>query len=213
MDLLTIGHSNHTIKAFICLLHQHRVTAIADVRSHPYSRYLSHFNQAALRAALKDQGIHYGFLGQELGARPNDPDCYVAGKAVYEKIAATEAFSQGIQRVLKGRETYKIALMCAEKDPLTCHRAILICQHLRHFDLAIAHILSDGELETHHHLEDRMLAKHRFHDVSQDIEQVHLSLFSDRAPSREDCLITAYRLQGDEIAYIEKQATNHDPSN
>ncbi|MGD1875609.1 MAG: DUF488 family protein [Mastigocoleus sp.] len=45
MKLFTIGHSNHTIEAFITLLKKHEITAIADVRSHPYSRYLEHFNQ------------------------------------------------------------------------------------------------------------------------------------------------------------------------
>lgn len=55
-----------------------------------------------LKTALLDAGIQYVFLGKELGARPADQSCYIDGKALYEKIAATEIFSQGIQRLLKG---------------------------------------------------------------------------------------------------------------
>ncbi|HAA33261.1 MAG TPA: hypothetical protein DCE56_43005 [Cyanobacteria bacterium UBA8553] len=212
MELFTIGHSNLSIDAFIGLLQQHGITAVADVRSHPYSRFLPHFNQSALKAALLDAGIQYVFLGNELGARSADQSCYVDGKASYEKIAATELFSQGIQRILKGSEKYKISLMCAEKDPLTCHRAILVCQHLRDFDLEIQHILSNGYLESHEQLEDRLLVLHGLNQSQLDeATPKQLSLFEE-VPiqeslienfSREDCLKQAYKLQGEQIAYID----------
>ena len=210
MDLFTIGHSNHSIETFLDLLHQHQVTAVADVRSHPHSRYLPHFNKDALKAALVDQRLQYVFLGQELGARPQNLDCYVEGKAMYEKIAGTVDFQQGLNRIVKGAEKYKIALMCAEKDPLTCHRAILICQHLRKFDLEISHILNDGNLESHHHLEDRLLIQQGFQEVADSIHQVQLSLFRGDLPSREDCLAKAYQLQGNELAYVEQEEREHD---
>lgn len=211
MELFTIGHSNHSIETFIALLQQNDVTALADVRSHPYSRYLPHFNQRSLKTALFDAGIRYVFLGRELGARSNDPTCYVDGKALYERIASTELFSQGIQRILKGAETYKIALMCAEKDPITCHRAILVCQHLREFDLDINHILRNGNLEAHQHLEERLLDLHRLKQP-ESIEPVQLSLFNEVSIptqsslqySRKDSLKEAYKRQGNQIAYIEK---------
>lgn len=207
MELFTIGHSNHTIKTFISLLRQHDITAIGDVRSHPYSRFLPHFSRVELQKALESEGIYYVFLGQELGARPNNPECYFDGKATYEKIAATDAFQQGIQRILRGLEKHRIALMCAEQDPLTCHRAILICHHLCKFNLAITHILKNGELESHSHLEERMLVKH-------NLNQVQLSLFDieypTNLPSREECLEKAYKLQGEEIAYVETKHDNHE---
>lgn len=202
MDLFTIGHSNQTIEEFISLLQQHKVNAVADVRSNPYSHYLPHFNQPVLKEALIDKSIRYVFLGQELGARSNNADCYVEGKAIYEKIAQTKAFHQGIQRVLEGIQSYRIALMCAEKDPITCHRAILVCQHLRKFDLTINHILRNGDLELHHQLENRMLAKHGFTAFSDGSENNQLTLFDIPLPAREYCLQEAYALQGNEIAYI-----------
>jgi len=216
MDLFTIGHSNHEIEAFVSLLQRHGVTAVADVRSHPYSRFLPHFNRAALKEYLVKEGIRYVFLGQELGARPSIQECYVDGKAVYEKIAATDEFHEGIQRVLKGLRKYQISLMCAEKDPLTCHRAVLVCQHLRHFDLKINHILKNGDLEPHIYLEERMLTKHGFTEFAEiQKEQVQLSLFNQQnysLPTREECLEKAYQLQGDEIAYVEKRNDVHESS-
>ncbi len=212
MELFTVGHSNLSIQAFIELLQKHGVTALADVRSHPYSRYLPHFNQAALKIALLDNRIRYVFLGSELGARSSDPSCYVEGKALYEKIAATELFSAGIQRVLKGAQTYKIALMCAEKDPITCHRAILVCQHLRNSRLKISHILQNGSLETHQHLENRILDLYGLNQL-EILESRQLSLFEEQSvlekspnrQSREDAIRAAYKKQGEQIAYVKKK--------
>jgi uncharacterized protein (DUF488 family) len=217
MELLTIGHSNHEISTFIALLKKRQVTAIADVRSHPYSRFFPHFNQTALQKALAREKIHYVFLGRELGARPSNPECYLEGKAVYEKIAATEEFHDGIQRILKGLQTYNIALMCAEQDPLTCHRAILDCQYLRQFNVSIRHILKDGELETHDQLEQRMLAKHKLTKFAEDREQpIQLSLFTSadhNIPTRQECLEKAYQLQGAKIAYIEQGNDDDEQTN
>jgi len=212
MELFSIGHSNHEIDAFISMLRKHGVTAVADVRSHPYSRFLPHFNQACLQEFLAKEEIHYVFLGQELGARPSNRDCYVDGKAVYEQIAATDAFHEGIQRIQNGLKKHKISLMCAEKDPLTCHRAILVCQHLRHLDIDINHILKNGDIESHEHLEERMLLKHGFKEFSE-AQEAQVSLFSQNGlPTREECLRKAYCLQGDEIAYVEKRNDENEES-
>lgn len=98
--IFTIGHSNHNIDKFIQLLKEHQVTAIGDVRSSPYSRYLSHFKQAELEFYLKDNEINYVFLGKELGARPEDENCYVDGKAIYEKIAARALFKAKVTDIV-----------------------------------------------------------------------------------------------------------------
>lgn len=181
MELFTIGHSNHTIETFIELLKKHQITALADVRSHPYSRYLPHFNKSQLQDHLKTANIHYVFLGEELGARPKNPECYIDGKAVYEKIAETELFKVGIQRIIKGVEKHRIALMCAEKDPFVCHRALLVCQNLRNIpNLEINHIKSDGSLESHHKLEERLFNQRGFNQpLALDSAPLQLSLFAD----------------------------------
>ncbi len=216
-ELFTIGHSNLSIEAFISLLQQHEITAIVDVRSHPYSRYLPHFNKSEVQVALQNAGIEYRFLGRELGARPNDPSCYVDGKAPYENIAATQLFEQGIKRLLKGADNYRIALMCAERDPITCHRSILVCQHLREFELNINHILTDGNLEPHEAFEERLLNLHGLNKSESEPKQ--LSLFDepqlqeslDNQKTREECLKEAYKRQGDKIAYkLDKESDRHE---
>lgn len=203
-QLFTIGHSNLTIEAFIPLLQLHQITAVADVRSHPYSRYLPHFNKAEVKTALLKNGIQYVFLGQELGARTDDLSCYdLTGKALYDRIAKTALFSEGIQRLLKGIEQYKIALMCAEKDPMTCHRTILVCRNLKPFNLQINHVLSDGTLETHEQLEERLLRKfNKGKDINHPLQ---LSLFEVAPPPSEINLEDAYHRQGLEIAYVNKE--------
>jgi uncharacterized protein (DUF488 family) len=216
MELFTIGHSNYEIDAFIALLKKHQISAVADVRSHPYSRFLPHFNQSVLQKILSKEHIHYVFLGQELGARSDNPKCYVDGKAVYERIAKTDEFHQGLQRILQGLMKHKISLMCAEKDPLTCHRAVLVCQYIRHLDININHILKGGDLESHSHLEERMLAKHGFlESPGIQEQQAQLSLFDQQnstLTTKEENLEKAYRLQGDEIAYVERN-DKHERSN
>lgn len=210
-QLFTIGHSNLDKDSFVSLLNQHNITALADVRSSPYSRYLPHFNKDNLNHKLSNLGIKYVFLGQELGARPKDRNCYIEGKAVYEKIAKTSLFSKGIERILKGCQSYNIALMCAEKDPITCHRAILVCQHLKQFPIQINHILHDGTLETHQQLEKRLLKIHNLAPPGTE-KLIQLNLFDslpDQAPcqtlSLEESLTEAYRRQGNKIAYVEKK--------
>lgn len=203
--LFTIGHSNHNIKKFIALLQKHGVTAIADVRSHPYSRYLSHFNQAELKFYLKEAGISYVFLGKELGARPKEESCYVDNKAIYEKIAARTLFTKGIERLIKGSNKYNIALMCAEKDPITCHRAILVCQHIRNYDLDINHIHQDSSLESHQQLEERLLDLHGYNKPKQlNLFEQSVAVIEKPQLSKEEALKEAYINQGLKIAYVEK---------
>lgn len=189
--IFTVGHSTLEIAAFVSLLKQHGIEAVADVRSSPYSQHNPQFNREALQASLRTVGIQYVFLGNELGARRSETDCYVNGQAEYERIANTPAFKSGLQRLAEGVTRMRVALVCAEKDPLECHRAILVCRRLKGIVPSIAHILSDGSLETHEQLEGRLLQQFKL--ASDD-------LFC----SREEMLNAAYERQGKRIAYTEE---------
>jgi hypothetical protein len=128
----------------------------------------------------------------------------VEGRALYEKIAVLDSFQQGLKRIIKGSQNHRIALMCAEKDPITCHRAILVCRHLLSFNLEIAHIHSNGDLEYQENLEERLL---QIHDLQDKQENIQLSLFptvSQPQLPRSERISQAYQLQGDRIAYVEK---------
>ena len=147
--ILTVGHSAHEPARFVELLLRHKIGAVADVRSTPYSRRHPHFNKKALKESLRANGIAYVFLGKELGARSADPACYENGRVRFRKLAATSLFRSGIKRVLDGSQQMRIALMCAEKDPLNCHRTILVTRELVALGKKVNHILADGEIETH----------------------------------------------------------------
>ncbi len=146
-EVLTIGHSTHTLERFAELLLEHRVTAIADVRSAPYSGYQPDFNREPLHQALTERGIAYVFLGRELGARPEDRGLYEDGRVQYARLAETELFHSGLERVLQGAQKYRLAVMCAEKEPLECHRTLLVGRELEARGVEISHILADGQLE------------------------------------------------------------------
>ncbi len=186
--LFTIGHSTHQLSGFIDLLLAHQIQAVADVRSRPFSARFPHFCQEPLEKSLREQGILYVFLGAELGARRSEASCYLDGQARYNLVAQTPAFHEGIERILKGLQKYRLALLCAEKDPITCHRTILVCRHLRGKGFPIQHILSDGKLESQVALEERMLTL---------LGKTEPSLFC----SHDALVEQAYEEQGSKIAY------------
>lgn len=187
-DILTIGHSSHPSGHFLGLLRRHGVEAVADVRSHPYSRYNPQFRKKAISSVLKDNGIAYVFLGRELGARSDNSECYVDGRVQYSMLAAEPAFEAGLQRLLAGAQRYRLALMCAEKEPLDCHRTILICRALRGRAGRLGHVLADGTLESHDACEVRLMALH--------------GLSPDLLTSKEACIEEAYDRQAARIAYV-----------
>ena len=146
---LSIGHSTHPINRFVSLLHQHHVNLVADVRSAPFSRFNPQFNKNTLAGTLKSEGIEYLFFGKELGARVDDPSCYIDGKVQYSRLAARQEFKGAISRLVREAAEHRIALMCAEKEPLDCHRTILVSQALAGAGHEINHIHADGIIETH----------------------------------------------------------------
>lgn len=155
--LFTIGHSNHPISQFIEILKKHNITAIADVRSIPYSAFNQQFNREYLAKNLKNFDIAYVFLGEELGAKPDDLFYYKDGQVDLTLISMSEKFKQGIERLIRGTEKYRIALMCSEKDPINCHRAILIAPFLQKLGVTVKHILYNGSIEEHSKTENRII--------------------------------------------------------
>jgi len=189
--LYSIGYSCHTIESFRKVLLNKSVTAVADVRSSPFSKFKPEFNKDIIQNKLKEIGMTYVFLGNSLGARINAPECYRNGKADYELIAKHPTFLNGLDRLKKGMKSYKIAIMCAEKDPITCHRAILIFKNLRNLNIKLSHILCDGTIEEHNKSEKRLLKL---------LKLDQLTFFSDNSNIFEK----AYKLQAQKIAYTIK---------
>ena len=196
MEVYTIGHSNHPYERFVELLRGHGIEAIADVRSVPASRRHPQYNRERLKAALAGDGIDYRFLGTELGARRTEPEAYEGNIASYERIARLPAFRSGLDIVRKNSGERRTALMCAEKEPLDCHRTLLVCRHLRDAIDGIHHILADGTLESHSAVEQRLAA-----ETGASAKQPDLF-----AGETEPALERAYRERGVAIAYRRKPA-------
>ena len=174
LTIFTIGHSSHEFAQFVRLLKCHLVEAVADVRSIPYSRRHPQFNRENLEVDLKVQGIGYLFLGKELGARSDDPACYKDGRVQYRKLARTPCFHSGIRQILDKSQRMNVALMCAEKDPLNCHRTILVARELVACGSNVLHILASGELESHQATLQHLVALHRLpeHDLFHSTEVI-----------------------------------------
>jgi uncharacterized protein (DUF488 family) len=120
-----------------------------DVRSAPYSRFKPEFSKEPLQATLSENGIRYEFLGQELGGRPESPECYVDGKVDYERVRAAEFYARGIERVRKAHGLgIRLALMCSELRPEDCHRSKLIGVTLTEMGIPPSHLDEEGAART-----------------------------------------------------------------
>ncbi len=193
--VLTIGHSNHALDTFIALLQRHAVTALADVRSAPYSRFHSQFNRESLAGSLEGERIEYVHLGQALGGRSDDPACYEDGRVRYDRVAGTETFRQGLARVVQGAADHRIALLCAEREPLECHRTLLVGRALDERGIEVEHIHADGRLESHNEAMERLLQLFNL-DPDGDLFR--------RAQPREELVAEAIALQARRVAFVDR---------
>lgn len=189
--VLTIGHANHSLEQFIDLLHRYDVTAVADVRWSHNSRYAPQFNEGTLASALEAGGITYVSVGRELGTRPDDKTCYEYGRVQYRRLARTEPFKNGLDKVVRSAATHRIALMCAEEDPLECHRTLLVSRELVARGVAISHILADGSLETHAETMARLL---QLADLGEN----------DQYCSEDEKIDAACAWQEERVAYVDE---------
>ena len=192
VEILTIGHSTLPYERFLELLRRTNVTAIADVRTAPYSRQFPQFNRETLSNELRADQIAYVFLGNELGGRPSDHQFYCDGVADYERMSRTAEFDKGLDRVLEGAKKYRIALMCSERDPLDCHRCLLVGRALAQRGIRVSHILTDGHVVSHPEIEDTLLKL-----SGRDTDD----FFSPRS----DQLAAAYRERARRVAFAEPQ--------
>ncbi len=193
LSVLTVGHSNHSYERFLSLLRRAEVTAVADVRAAPFSRHSPHFNIQQLREELRLSNVAYVFLGKELGGRPRDRTFYCDNVADYEKMSTAEQFKRGLERLTAGAMKYRIALMCSERDPLDCHRCLLIGRALSERGVHVEHILENGSTLTQMEAEEKLL---KLSGRSAD----------DLLMSREERLAAAYRDRARRVAFMDSSS-------
>jgi uncharacterized protein (DUF488 family) len=198
-DLFSIGHSNIPAERFLAMLRGAGVKAIADVRSTPASRFFPWFSAKNLTGLLAQHGMAYLPYGGELGGRPRDPALYCDGIADYEAMARQPQFAAGLERLRADAARHRVCLMCAERDPLDCHRCLLVARALAARGLAIGHILHDGAIEPHAASEQRLL----------QLDGDNNDLF---ATGQDERLAAAYRRRARAVAYrVKGGAKTSDP--
>jgi len=148
-SFLTLGHSNHSIDAWLALVRQHGIEVVVDTRSSPFSKYVPQFDRELVQRALEGTGVRYLFLGAELGGRPANPAYYDAtGRVVYSLLRKDATFQSAIARLETGMERFRVALLCGEEDPAHCHRRLLVGRVLVERGHEMTHVRGDGSLET-----------------------------------------------------------------
>jgi len=187
-DFLSIGHSNIPAERFVTLLRDAGAHTVADVRSLPASRHFPWFSKKNLATLLGDARIGYVAMGDTLGGRPRDAHLYRDGVADYEAMAMQPEFRAGVEQLQDAATGSCVCLLCAEREPLDCHRCILVARHLAERGATIGHILHDGTVEAHASTERRLLA----------IEEREADLF---ATGQRERLAAAYRRRARAVAY------------
>jgi uncharacterized protein (DUF488 family) len=190
-DLFTIGHSNISSERFIAMLGDAEVNAVVDVRTVPNSRWCPWFSAKALAESLPPAGITYTMMGDTLGGRPREGRLFRDGVVDYEAMAVRPEFITSLDRLTEQTARSRIGLMCSEREPLDCHRCLLVARNLAERRLAVGHILHDGTIEPHGATEARLLAL----DADAD------ALF---AANDRDRLAAAYRHRAHAVGFKQK---------
>lgn len=194
-DFYSIGHSNSPAERFVAMLQAENVGAIADVRSTPFSRFCPWFSGKNLNPLLEQNGIAYRPYGPALGGRPQSAELYCDGVADYEAMAQQPGFQAGLEELIadrvRCRNQGRICLMCAEREPLDCHRCLLVARALAARGFGIGHILHDGKVEPHAATERRLL------QLAADDGDLFATGLSER-------IAAAYRRRARAVAYRAK---------
>ncbi|MCM1307362.1 MAG: DUF488 domain-containing protein [Butyrivibrio sp.] len=199
--LYTIGHSQHKIEEFAKMLKAYKINYVLDVRSTPYSQFAPVYNMESIKNCLKKFSIQYVFMGKNFGARQKEDSLYCKeGYLDFEKVRNSINFRNGVNNVLKGiSEGNRIVLMCTEKDPIECHRAIMVAKAFSESGINVEHIMSDGTLQSHADLNKRLLDMY-FPNRNQ------ISLFTEDNLSEDECLTLAYQYQNKKIGYRKQES-------
>lgn len=159
LEIYTIGYSGFSIDEFISVLIDKRITCLIDVRSSPYSKFHSQYDKDSIMGILKENNIIYRNYNKEFGARQTERTYYSKdGVLDFDKYTESVIFKDGCNKLLSGIENgYVFCLMCAEKDPINCHRSIMIGKALRKIGFNVMHIMPENLIINQQELENKLL--------------------------------------------------------
>ena len=149
VTVYTLGHSRHALEGFVDLARRHDVSLIVDVRGQPYSRFNPQYNRERFKDALAENEIAYLWLGDRLSGRPKNPEFRGPdGKVLWDKLKQWPELHEGIADVLERAAGTRLALVCAEEDPMRCHRRFLLTPPLAERGARVLHIRGDGRIQS-----------------------------------------------------------------
>lgn len=151
-EVFTIGYGGRETDEFIALLNEYEIDTLVDVRSQPYSRFSPDFCRERLSAILNRRGIRYEFMGNSLGGRPADSQCYTYSPQRKQKLLdakkceTKDFYRNGIARLKMALAAgSRIVIMCSELEPHDCHRGYVLGKTLDSDEIAVTHIGRYGE--------------------------------------------------------------------
>lgn len=177
--IYSIGHSNLSSEQLLHTLEQAEVKMLVDVRARPRTRHNPQFDQLNLRAAAERQGMVYQWQGQALGGmrsvQENSPHIALreTGLRSYADYMHSDNFACALQALQAMAAQHVLAIMCAERQPLQCHRS-LIADALTLQGYEVVHLFGDGGVQVHElrpelRCESATLVYDRNHSLSLDL--------------------------------------------
>ena len=199
-SVFTIGYAAFNIDDFIEILKNNKISHLIDVRSNPMSEYFQDFNSFNLEPKLKQHNIIYENLALEFGARQENKEFFSEkGFVDFEKFTQSEQFRNGLIKIKNGlSQGTNFVLMCAEKDPINCHRSIMIAHAMQKEEIEVLHIMPDKLLQQQSKIDKRLLELY-FSARNQ------LNLFTGNSDEQE-LIVQAYKKQNEKIGYRLEQA-------
>ena len=152
--LYSVGHSNHSMEAFLAILDAFEIHSLVDVRSYPTSSHCPQFDQSHLESCVTQHGITYhwfqdlGGYRKGLGGSSPNQGLHEGGFRNYADYMLTETFRTAAGRLLGIARVRTTAMMCAEKDVTRCHRQYLSDYLILH-KAEVIHIRDEQETARH----------------------------------------------------------------
>lgn len=200
--IYTIGFSTQSQADFIAKLQHYGVQAVADIRSHPYSKgdWAKQFDRERIQQALAQVGIQYLDYTKTLGARPDNPRYYNSqGQLRFDSYRRTPEFQRGFRDLLSQTQQKTVAVACTENYPWRCHRTGMVSRTMADGGLPVAHIMPNGSLMSNADFEKTLIEGPT---VGSEHEKYGLGLHANYDLHRGDGILNeAYEKQNDVIGY------------
>ena len=187
-----IGHSNHPLELFKAMLEREKISLLYDIRMIPFSRYVPQYNQTTLPDTLAEWGVEYKYRS-DIGPRvEGDTPLYDKNGFNYDKALNRERIAEGLKLLVSElNDSDNVAIMATKKEPLECHRFLILSRVLQNMGHTIKHILPE-ETVTTESLEKRLV----------DTLQRRIKRGTVEAPENYDTLDFAYFAQSEKIAKV-----------